>query len=291
MHITMWAAVLLGIVEGLTEFLPVSSTAHLTVVEKLLNLNIDDKGITAFTAVIQVGAIVAVIIYFWKDIVRLLVAWVRGLARPQARQNPDYKLAWLVIIGSIPIAIVGFLARNLVSGPLRSIWVIAIALLAWGAVMWLAEIASARRVAAAKGRSGAPLRGERHLRLADAITIGVAQCLALIPGVSRSGATISTGLFLGLDRVAATRLSFLMGIPALVGAGAFELKDAVHSGVGAGPTLVGTIVSFAVAYVSVAWLLRFVGGHRITVFVWYRWAVGIALIIALSTGALVDVAH
>ena len=288
---TLWAALILGVVEGLTEFLPVSSTGHLTVVEKFLGLNIDAPDVTAFTAVIQVGAIVAVIIYFWKDIVRLLVAWFRGLFNPQARQDPDYKLAWLVIIGSIPIAVVGFAAKNLVSGPLRSIWVIAVALIAWGVVMLFAELASAKRVAAAKHRAGAPLRGERHLRLSDAITIGLAQCLALIPGVSRSGATISTGLFLGLDRVAATRLSFLMGIPALLGAGLYELKDAVNGGIGWGPTALATVVSFVVAYASVAWLLKFVGGHRITLFVWYRWAAGAALIIALATGAMTDVPH
>lgn len=193
---------------------------------------------------------------------------------PERRRNPDYRMAWLVIIGSLPIAIVGFVAKDLIKGPLRSLWVVAIALIVWGAVMWLAE-----RVARQD-------RGEKQLTLADAVIIGLAQCLALIPGVSRSGATISVGLMRGLDRVAATRLAFLLGIPALVGAGAYELPDAVHGGVGVLPTVIGTVVAFAVAYVSVAWLLKFVSGHKITSFVWYRWALGAVLIVLLATGAL-----
>ncbi len=268
-------AIILGIVEGLTEFLPVSSTGHLTVVSKLLGLPIDDPSITAFTAVIQVGAIVAVLIYFWSDIVRLLVAWWRGLFDKERRTDPDYRMAWLVIIGSIPIVVVGFLARDLVSGPLRSLWVVATALIVWGFVMLLAEWVARQD------------RHEKDLNLLDVILIGLAQCLALIPGVSRSGATISVGLVRGLDRVAATRLAFLLGIPALIGAGAYELPSALQEGgVGWGPTLVGTVVSFVVAYASVAWLLRYVSKHSIAIFVWYRWALGIALIVALSTGAL-----
>ena len=271
---TIWAAIVLGIVEGLTEFLPVSSTGHLAIATQLLGYDVADSSITAFSAVIQVGAILAVIIYFWSDIARLFVAWVKGLLRAEHRRNPDYRMAWLVIIGSLPIAIVGVLAKDLIKGPLRSLWVVAIALVVWGVVMLIAE------------RLARQDRGEKELNLADALIIGFTQCLALIPGVSRSGATISAGLIRGLDRVAATRLSFLLGIPALIGAGGLELPDALKGGVGLMPTLVGTVVSFVVAYASVAWLLKFVSGHKITSFVWYRWLVGAVLIVLLSTGVL-----
>ncbi len=272
---TIWQAIILGVVEGLTEFLPVSSTGHLTIVSKMLGLSIDDPSVTAFTAVIQVGAIIAVIIYFWSDIVTLFLAWFRGLFDARRRSDPDYRLAWLVIIGSLPIVVVGYLGRHLVTGPLRSLWVVAFALIVWGGVMLLAEAVAKQD------------RGERDLNLTDALLIGFAQCLALVPGVSRSGATISVGLMRGLDRVTATRLAFLLGIPALVGAGVYELPPALQDGgVGWLPTLVGTLVSFAVAYASVAWLLRYVAGHTIKIFVWYRWALAAAIIVALSTGAL-----
>lgn len=271
---TIWAAIVLGIVEGLTEFLPVSSTGHLAIATQLLGYDMADSSITAFSAVIQVGAILAVIIYFWSDIVRLLVAWVKGLFSAAHRRNPDYRMAWLVIIGSLPIAIVGLLAKDLIKGPLRSLWVVAVALIVWGVVMVIAEKLARQD------------RGEKDLNLTDVLVIGFTQCLALIPGVSRSGATISAGLIRGLDRVTATRLSFLLGIPALLGAGALELPDALKGGVGAVPTLVGTVVAFLVAYASVAWLLRFVSGHKITSFVWYRWLAGAVLIVLLATGAV-----
>ena len=276
---TILQAIILGIVEGLTEFLPVSSTGHLTIAAKMMGLSIDDPSVTAFTAVIQVGAIFAVVIYFWTEIVVLVRAWARGLFNADRRTDPDYRLAWLVLIGSLPIVVVGFLARDIVSGPLRSLWVVAFALIIWGGVMLLAEAVAKQD------------RGERELNLADSLIIGFAQCLALIPGVSRSGATISVGLMRGLDRVTATRLAFLLGIPALLGAGVYELPSALKTGgqtggVGWLPTLIGTIVSFVVAYASVAWLLRYVAGHTIRIFVWYRWALAAAIIIALSTGAL-----
>ncbi len=265
-------SIVMGIVEGLTEFLPVSSTGHLTITAKLLGLDIASPSVTAFTAVIQVGAIIAVLIYFWSDITRLLVAWVKGLFTPALRANPDYRMAWLVIIGSMPIVIVGVLARNVIKGPLRSLWVVAAALIIWGFAMLAAEAVAKQN------------RKESDLNLTDALLIGFAQCLALIPGVSRSGGTISIGLMRGLDRVAATRLSFLLGIPALVGAGAYELPSALGDGVGVLPTAIGTIVSFIVGYASIAWLLKYVSHHKITVFVWYRWALGAALIVALSAG-------
>ncbi len=264
-------AVMLGVVEGLTEFLPVSSTGHLTIVEGLMGLETDDKSVTAFTAVIQVGAILAAIVYFRSDIVRFALAFVRGLRSADARREVDWRLAWCVIVGSLPIMVVALAARGLITGPLRSLWVVAIALIAWSGVMVLSE-----KVASYS-------RHEQDTTLRDSIIIGLVQCLALVPGVSRSGATISAGLFRGLDRVTATRLSFFLGIPALVAAGAYELKDALNGGVGWAATLLSTVVSFVVAYVSIAWLLRFVTGHSIAVFAWYRVLLGLVIIALLST--------
>jgi undecaprenyl-diphosphatase len=271
---SIWEAIVLGIVEGLTEFLPVSSTGHLTITSKLLGQPIDDPSITAFTAVIQAGAIAAVILYFWSDIRRIAVAWVRGLVKPEHRGEFDHRMGWYVIVGSMPIVIVGFLARDIISGPLRSLWWVAAALIGWSFVMVAAE------------RLGTKSRPLTRITLVDAIVMGVVQCLALIPGVSRSGATISAGLFCGLERVAATRIAFLLGIPALVGAGVYELKDALTGDVGAVPLIVGTVVSFIVAYASVAWLLRFVAKHSIEVFAFYRLLLGIVLVILLATSTI-----
>ncbi|MET9273009.1 undecaprenyl-diphosphate phosphatase [Kribbella sp. NPDC003557] len=271
---TIFDAIILGIVEGLTEFLPVSSTGHLTIVSKMLGLPIDDPSITGFTAVIQIGAIAAVVLYFWKDIRRIAVAWVRGLLKPEHRGEFDHRMGWYVIVGSMPIVIVGFLARDIISGPLRSLWWVAAALIGWAVVMVAAE------------RLGSKSRPLTRITLVDALVMGIVQCLALIPGVSRSGATMSAGLFRGLDRVAATRIAFLLGIPALVGAGVYELKDALAGDVGAVPLIVGTIVSFVVAYASVAWLLRFVAKHSIEVFAFYRVLLGLVLIILLATSTI-----
>jgi undecaprenyl-diphosphatase len=267
-------AVILGIVEGLTEFLPVSSTGHLTITEKILGLQVDDKGVTAYTAVIQMGAILAVLLYFRTDIARIAVAWLRGLVKPEFRGSFDHRFGWYIIVGSVPIGLVGFAGKDVVSGPLRSLWWVGASLVAWSAVMWLAE------------RNPAQARQERELTMKDALVVGVVQCLALIPGVSRSGATISAGLFQGLDRVTATRLSFFLSIPALTAAGLYELKDVSGSGIGAGQTLVGTGVSFVVAYAAIAWLLRFVAHHSIAWFVPYRVVLGAGLLGLLAFGAI-----
>jgi len=265
-------AVILGIVEGLTEFLPVSSTGHLTITEKMLGLKVDDPAITAYTAVIQMGAILAVLIYFRTDIGRIAVAWLRGLARPEYRGSFDHRFGWYIIVGSIPIGIVGFLGKDVIAGPLRSLWWVGGALVVWSAVLWLAE------------RNARQDRGERDLSMTDAIIVGAVQCVALIPGISRSGATISAGLFRGLDRVTATRVSFFLSIPALTAAGLYELKDVAGSGIGVGPTVVGTAVSFVVAYAAVAWLLRFVAHHSIVWFVPYRVALGVVVLGLLASG-------
>jgi len=265
-------AIILGIVEGLTEFLPVSSTGHLTIAEKILGHPIDSEAVTAFTAVIQMGAIAAVLVYFWTDIWRIAKAWTAGVFKPEYRGSFDHRMGWYIIVGSIPIGIVGFALKDLITGDLRSLWVVGGALVAWSAVMVIAE------------RRGTQTRGEDGLTLRDALVMGLVQCLALVPGVSRSGATISAGLLQGLDRVAATRMAFFLGIPSLTAAGLYELKD-VH-GIGVGPTLVGTAVSFVVAYASVAWLLKFVAGHSITKFVPYRVALGLVILGLLAFGTM-----
>ncbi|MGZ4486876.1 MAG: undecaprenyl-diphosphate phosphatase [Nocardioides sp.] len=267
-------AIILGIVEGLTEFLPVSSTGHLTIVEKMLGLDLTDPAVTGYTAVIQMGAIAAVILYFFKDIWNIARAWLVGLVKPEYRGQLDHRMGWYVIVGTIPVGIAGLLLKDVIKNDLRSLWVVAIGLIVWSAVMVAAE------------RLGRQQRGERDLGVVDAVVVGVLQVAALVPGVSRSGATISAGLFRGLDRVTATRLSFFLSIPALLAAGLFELKDALGGDIGVGETVVGTIVAFVVAYAAIAWLLRFVALHPITWFVPYRLAVGVVLVGLLATNVI-----
>ncbi|MCK9876706.1 undecaprenyl-diphosphate phosphatase [Frankia sp. AgPm24] len=273
--ISVGQAVLLGIVEGLTEFLPVSSTGHLKITEGLLGIKVDDKAVVGFTAVIQVGAIAAVLVYFFKDIRRLVTAWFRGLRDPAARQNHDYAFTWWVIYATIPVVLVGVAAKPLIDGPLASLWVVAASLVAGSGLMWFAD------------RYGRHKRGEDDISLPDTLIVGSAQILALLfPGFSRSGATISTSLIRDLDRVAATRLSFFLSIPTLTGAGLYELKDAVGGGVSAFPLAVGTLVSFVVAYASIAWLLKYVAAHNFDAFVAYRLVIAALLVGLLTTGAL-----
>jgi undecaprenyl-diphosphatase len=270
--VSLLDAVVLGVVEGLTEFLPVSSTGHLTIVEGMLGLQVDDPSVTAFTAVIQFGAISAALLFFFKDIVRMARAFLRGLVSGAAREESDFRFALAVVLGSLPIGIVGLLFEDVVKGPvLRSLTTVGIALILWSGVMVLAE-----------RRATQERRGEDAVTVRDALIIGAAQTLALVPGVSRSGATISAGLLLGLDRVTATRLAFLLGIPSLTAAALYQLPSAVSEGVGVGPTLVGTVVSFVVAYAAIAWLLKFVSGHPITWFVPYRVALGVAVLIGVA---------
>ncbi|MBT0771920.1 undecaprenyl-diphosphate phosphatase [Kineosporia sp. J2-2] len=270
-------AVVLGVVEGLTEFLPVSSTGHLTVAEGLLGLKIDDPAVTSFTAIIQFGAIVATFLYFRQDFVRLALAWLRGIGPARGRHwspDPDYRFAWLVILGSTPIVLVALAAKDLVDGPLRNLWVVAGSLIAWSAVIWWAE------------RNPRQKYEETELGVKQVLIIGLMQCVALVPGVSRSGATISAGLMVGATRVAATRLSFFLAVPALTGAGVYSLKDVDTSVVGWGQLAVGTFVSFVVAYGVIAWLLKLVAGHSIAVFNPYRIVAGLAVMGLLATGVL-----
>ncbi|WP_151482337.1 undecaprenyl-diphosphate phosphatase [Streptomyces albicerus] len=273
--ISVGQAVVLGAVEGVTEFLPVSSTGHLKITEGLMGIPVDDNAVIGFSAVIQVGAIAAVLVYFFKDIVRILSAWFRGLRNPEERYHHDYKFAWWVICATIPIVAVGLVAKPLIEGPLASLWVVAGSLIVGSGVMWAAD------------RMGRHKRGEDDTSFKDAMLVGSSQILALLfPGFSRSGATMSTALILHLDRVAATRLSFFIGIPALTGAGLYELKDALGTGAGALPLAVGTAVSFVVAYASIAWLLRFVAKHSFNAFVIYRIVIGLLLFGLLGAGVL-----
>lgn len=277
MNISWWQAIVLGIIEGITEFLPISSTGHLTIAEKLMGMPLDNEGLIAFTAIIQIGAIAAAIIYFWQDIQRVLIAWWRGLWWKRARRQFDYKYGWAIIIGSVPIAVVGLVFKDEIETVLRSLWFVAGALIVWSGVMWLADkYATAKRV-------------EKDTTWKDTLVIGLGQCLSLVPGVSRSGATISVGLLRGFDRVTVTKLSFFLGIPALVAAGLLEVVTKykhISGGVGWTSTIIATVVSFGVGYVAVAWLLKFIQNNDFRSFIVYRFALGLILVALLGAGMI-----
>ena len=267
-------AIILGIVEGVTEFLPVSSTGHLTIVEQMLGYKIDAPEIVAFTVVVQVGAIAAAVVYFWRDIWRIAAAWCVGIFDPNKR-NFDYKMGWYVILGSLPIAIVGLIFKDTIETTLRGMWFVAIGLIVWSLVLLVAD------------HYGKESRHERDTKWLDALIMGAMQCFALIPGVSRSGATIAGGLFRGITRETATRLSFFLGIPALLAAGGLEaITQAQHIDdyIGWPVMIAGILVSFVVGYASIAWLLKFVSKHSFTPFVVYRIALGALIIVLLSLG-------
>ncbi|HEX8182727.1 MAG TPA: undecaprenyl-diphosphate phosphatase [Candidatus Saccharimonadales bacterium] len=270
-------AILLGTIEGVTEFLPISSTGHLTIVEKLLGYSIDDPDITAFTAIIQVGAVLATLLYFRKDIFTIVSAWLQGVFHKDRRHEAGYRYGWAIILGSIPIGIIGLLFKDQIETVLRSLWYVGFALLLWSGVMWYAD------------HKGTQRRGETSVTWKDTLIIGITQCLALIPGVSRSGATMSAGLLRGLDRVTVTKLSFFLSIPALLAAGTLQSISEfsnISNGVGWTATLIATFVSFVVAYITVAWLLKFIAGHTYTPFIIYRLILGSILLISLFTGTI-----
>lgn len=278
MDMTWWHAIILGIIEGVTEFLPVSSTGHLTITQKLFGMQLDDPSVVAFTAVIQIGAILAAILYFRADIWRVFTAWWSGLWHREARTQFDYKYGWAIILGSVPIAVIGLTFKDEIETVLRSLWFVAAGLIGWSVVMWLADRAGRRAT-----------RGEQQTTWKDTLIIGAVQCLSLIPGVSRSGATISAGLFRGFDRVAATKLSFFLGIPALVAAGILQTVTQyqhISDGVGWGNTVIAMVVSFVVGYVSIAWLLKFVASNTFSLFIWYRVGLGLLIIVLLSSGVI-----
>ena len=274
-----WQVVVLAVVQGLTEFLPVSSSGHLAIVSRLFFA--DDAG-ASFTAVSQLGTELAVLVYFARDIWRIGKAWFNGLFVTQSNpkhRDSDYRMGWYVIIGTIPICILGLLFKDEIRTGVRNLWVIAIALVVFSAVIALAEWI------------GRQSRHADQLNWRDAIVVGVAQTLALVPGVSRSGSTISAGLFLGLDRELAARFGFLLAIPAVFASGLFSLPDAFHpvlEGMSAtGPQLlVATVIAFVVGLAAVAWLLRFLVRHSMYWFVGYRVAAGATVLILLATGVV-----
>jgi len=267
--------VVLSVVQGLTEFLPVSSSGHLAIVSQMFFH--DDAG-ASFTAVIQIGTEIAVLIYFARDIVRIVKAWVGGLF-DKARRTPDYWLGWWVILGSVPIGAAGLLFKHYIRGDVRNLWIIATALVVFSAVIAAAEY------------FGKQTRTIEQFTWRDSLVIGSVQCLALIPGVSRSGATISAGLFMAQKREAAARFGFLLAIPAVLASGLFSLPDAFHpEGAGMSATglqlLVGTVIAFVIGYAAVAWFLKFLVSHSMYWFVGYRVIVGVVVLILLGTGTI-----
>jgi len=267
--------VVLSVVQGLTEFLPVSSSGHLAIVSQLFFS--DDAG-ASFTAVIQIGTELAVLIYFARDIARIVQAWFGGLF-DKARRTPDYWLGWWVILGSVPIGAAGLLFKHYIRGDVRNLWIIGTALIVFSAVIAAAEY------------FGKQTRTIEQFTWRDSLIIGSVQCLALIPGVSRSGATISAGLFLGQKREAAARFGFLLAIPAVLASGLFSLPDAFHpEGAGMSASglqlLVGTVIAFVIGYAAVAWFLKFLVSHSMYWFVGYRVVVGVVVLSLLGTGTM-----
>jgi undecaprenyl-diphosphatase len=266
-------AVVLGLIQGLTEFLPISSSAHLRIFPELFGWG--DPG-AAFTAVIQIGTELAVVIYFRKDIWRIGSAWVQSLYRPELRGHRDSRMGWYVIVGSLPIVLLGVLLKDVIEKDFRNLWIIGCTLIVLGVVLGVAD------------RVGRTDRAITDMTLRHSVLLGLAQALALVPGVSRSGATISMGRLLGYDREAATRFAFLLAIPAVVGAGLFELKEIPggDNAYGVVPTLVATVVSFLVGYAAIAWLLRYVSTRSYLPFVVYRVALGVFTLAMLGLGVL-----
>ncbi|MDQ3572911.1 MAG: undecaprenyl-diphosphate phosphatase [Actinomycetota bacterium] len=265
-------ALLLGIVQGLTEFLPISSSGHLRVVPAFLGW--EDPG-AAFTAVIQLGTMAAVLLYFRDDLWRIVVAWVRELRVPWRERSHDAKLGWFIALGTIPISIFGLAFSEEIESGARDLYLIGSALILFSIVMLIAERIGNRR------------REMEEIDPRDAVGIGFAQALALIPGISRSGATISAGLLLGFDRAAAARYSFLLSVPAVVLSGLFELRDLGHGGgASAGATAIAALAAFASGYAAIAWLLRYLATHTLTVFVAYRIPLGIAVLVLAATGTI-----
>ena len=262
-------AVVLGIVQGLTEFLPISSTAHLRIVPAFAGW--EDPG-AAFTAVTQLGTMAAVVLYFRSDLVRISRAWWRSIGQRELRGELDARLGWYIVLGTVPIGIFGLLFKA------RDLYLIGVALIVLGLILLLAE------------RVGSHDRSLEQIRTRDGFSIGLAQALALVPGVSRSGATITAGLFMGLERAAAARFSFLLSVPAVVLSGMLELGTILsgeeEGGDSLGALLVATLLAFASGYAAIAFLLRFLEGHSTVVFVVYRVVLGALVLALVSAGAI-----
>jgi undecaprenyl-diphosphatase len=279
-----WYAVLLGIIQGITEFLPISSTAHLTLAGKLFGLIAADhpETWTEFIAVMQVGTLIAVIVYFWRDLLRMASSLIADLRSKGLRSGfrsyaQDSHLALLLVVGTLPVALIGFALKDLIEGTFtKTVLVLAGSLIALALLLWLAERISTHR------------RTLQELTWFDALVVGLAQALALIPGSSRSGTTITAGLFLGISRDAAARFSFLLSIPAVLASGVFELAriDPSVFEMGFLNLALATVVSGVAGYAAIAWLLRYLMKHSTMAFVWYRVALGVALLLLLRSGLI-----
>lgn len=269
-------AIVLGIVQGLTEFLPISSSAHLRITSALF---FDEDAGASFTAVTQLGTEAAVLIYFAKDIYRLAKTWIVGLWDRSVRSTLDYRMAWYVIIGTIPIGFFGFLFKDQIRSAARNLWLISTTLIVFALVLAFAEY------------WGRKVRTIEQFTLKDGVVMGFAQAMALVPGVSRSGGVVTAGMLLNLTRETATRYSFLLAIPAVVLSGVFSIPDVFDdSGDGLTPSgpqmVVATVIAFALGYASIAWLLRYVAHHSLYVFVLYRVALGSLVLSLLAGGAI-----
>lgn len=268
--------VVLSAVQGLTEFLPISSSGHLAIVSRIFFGA--DAG-ASFTAVSQLGTEAAVLVYFGRDIIRILKAWFAGVFDKAHRDNVDYRMGWYVIIGTIPIVLLGVAFKDQIRSEVRNLWVIATAMLVFSAVIAAAEY------------FGRQDRHAEQLTWRDGLLVGLAQCLALVPGVSRSGSTISAGLFLGLDRALAARFGFLLAIPAVFASGLFSLPDAFHpvtEGMSATGVqlLVSVVITFVIGYAAITWLLRFLTNHAMYWFVGYRVVLSLTVMALLATGVV-----
>ncbi|MEU2164794.1 undecaprenyl-diphosphate phosphatase [Streptomyces chengbuensis] len=276
-------SLILGLVQGLTEFLPISSSAHLRLTAAFAGWH--DPG-AAFTAITQIGTETAVLIYFRKDIARIVGAWFRSLTDKAMRRDHDAQMGWLVIIGSIPIGVLGVTLKEQIEGPFRDLRLTATMLIVMGIVLGVADRLAARDEAGGKHRVVKERKSLRDLSVKDGLIYGVCQAMALIPGVSRSGATISGGLLMGYTREAAARYSFLLAIPAVLASGVFELKDAGEGHVSWGPTVFATVIAFAVGYAVIAWFMKFITTKSFMPFVVYRIILGILIFILVGTDVL-----
>lgn len=270
-------SIILGLVQGLTEFLPISSSAHLRIVGEFLP-GAADPG-AAFTAITQLGTELAVLMYFWNDITRIIGRWFRALAGKVPQSDPDVRMGWLIIIGSLPIGVLGLLFENQIDTTFRSLWIVATMLIVFGVLLAFAD---------RFGRQTKPLE---QLTLRDGLLYGLAQAMALIPGVSRSGGTITMGLALGYTRPAATRYAFLLAVPAVFASGLYKLfstlaETGVQGPYGMGETAAATVVAFAVGYAVIAWLMRFISTHSYKPFVIYRIGLGVLLYLLLGFGII-----
>jgi undecaprenyl-diphosphatase len=265
-------AIVLGIVQGLTEFLPISSTAHLRIVPAFAGW--EDPG-AAFTAVVQLGTMAAVLLYFRHDLWRILKTWFLSLRDPSLRGELDARMGWYIGLGTIPIGIFGFIFRDQIESGGRDLYLIGCTLIVLGLVLLYAEHVAKRN------------RPLETITARDAVVTGFAQACALVPGVSRSGSTITAGLFLGFDRESAARYSFLLSVPAVVLSGLFEArKIGEEGGAGFAPTLIATVLAFIVGYASIAWLLRWLVSHSTAVFVAYRVGLGALVLVLTASGAI-----